>query len=203
MFSVKKKEKIKKTHVLLISHIFPVKPVIQLNNEVVSDDDLYSDMEQEESVNIPMDTSDDKDADPDFEIPMTPVPSKRRKPVSEDISQSAQKEQTTDETPVSTPARGCTKKRKPTVEPDLNMRPKQGYTSYPAHLFDVPPSCLNVDHLRKKFLITEIAKSRASKLFFERGIVFMNFVTTAAHTLAEENGFQLSKKKTTSRFHRP
>ena len=99
---------------------------------------------------------------------------------------------------MSTPARGFTKKRKPTVEPQLNMRQKEGYTSYPAHLFDVPPSCLNVDHLRKKFLITEIAKSRASKIFFERGIVFMNFLTDAAHNLAEENGYQLSKKKTNS-----
>ena len=98
---------------------------------------------------------------------------------------------------MSTPTPGFTKKRKPVVEPDLNMRPKQGYTSYPAHLFDVPPSCLNVELLRKKYLISEIAKSRAAKNFFERGVLFMNFLTSAANNLAEDNGYKLTKNKET------
>ena len=176
--------------------IFPtVKPVIQLNADVVSDDDLYSDVDQDGSINIPMDTSAEKDDDPEFEVPMTPVPSKRRKSASETITQSTQNDEQPLDSPVSTPARGFTRKRKPVFEPELNMRPKQGYTSYPAHLFDVPPAALNVEHLRKKFLIEGIAKSRASKLCHERAITFMNFVTEAVRKIAEENGYKLTPTK--------
>ena len=59
--------------------LYLVKPVIQLNDEVLSDDDLYSDVEDDKPVNIPMETSYETNVDPDFEVPMTPVPSKRRK----------------------------------------------------------------------------------------------------------------------------
>ena len=189
-----------KNFFLIFFSLFSVKPVIQLNTDVISDDELYSDVEQDTSINVPMDTNDDRDADPDFEVPMTPVPSKKRKPVLNNVtptttSRNGTTKQHSPDSPVSTPGRSFTRKRRPAVEPDLNMRPKQGYTSYPAHLFDIPPACLNVEHLHKKFLLTEIEKSRAEKIYLERGISFIAFLTEAARTIAQDNGYRLTLKK--------
>ena len=71
------------------------------------------------------------------------------------------------------------------------VRSKRGYLHYPAYLFDVPPSNLNIEHLRRKFIIAEIERSSAEKMFYTRAVRFMSFMTESVRSFAASNGFQL------------
>ena len=51
---------------------------------------------------------------------------------------------------------------------------KRGYTYYPAYLFDVPPKKLKIDHLRKKYLITEISHSNTQCRFYRNAMILMS-----------------------------
>ena len=51
---------------------------------------------------------------------------------------------------------------------------KRGYTYYPAYLFDVPPKKLKIDHLRKKYLITEIARPNTQRHFYRNAMILMS-----------------------------
>ena len=74
--------------------------------------------------------------------------------------------------------------------PKMVCGQRRGYSYYPAFLFDEPPSKLNIEHLCRKYLIAEIERSTSEKLFYERAINFMGFLTESVHSFAGENGFQ-------------
>ena len=71
------------------------------------------------------------------------------------------------------------------------VRTKRGYTTYPAYLFDIPPAKLNIENLRRQFLIAEIERSKAEKNYYQNACNFMNFVKTKGQTLLDKNGLNL------------
>ena len=56
----------------------------------------------------------------------------------------------------------------------ITVGAKRGYSYYPAYLFDVPPKKLRMDHLRKKYLISEIARSNTQRCFYRNAMIFMS-----------------------------
>ena len=172
-----------------------VKPIISLNNGLESDDDLYSDEEADKTGEISMRCDTQEEEEPSFEVPMTPVPNKKQKTTVATITSPSEERAVESYEKESTPKRSLPRKRKPAVEPELNVRGQKGYSTYPAHLFDVPPACLNIDLLRRKYLISEISKSRAEEMFYNRWVSFLNFVTESVRTIAEENGWKINRKE--------
>ena len=173
--------------------------MISLNNGLDSDGELYSEDEENKSLEVSMRCDTQEESVHNFDVPMTPVPSKKRKPVLETVtSPTEMNEYLEEEVDKSTPRRSLPRKRRPAVEPELNVRGDKGYTSYAAHLFDVPPACLNIDLLRRKYLIAEVSKIRAEETFFNRWVTFMNFITESARKVAVENGIKLNDKDDTA-----
>ena len=71
------------------------------------------------------------------------------------------------------------------------VRVTRGYTTYPAFMFDVPPPQLTIEHLRRKYLIAEIERSNAEKIYYNRAVNFMSFATDSIRSFAAANGFQM------------
>ena len=173
--------------------------MISLNNGLDSDGELYSEEEENQSAEVSMRCDTQEETVHNFDVPMTPVAPKKRKPVSESsTSPSEINGAVQDEGNTSTPRRSLPRKRRPAVEPELNVRGEKGYTSYAAHLFDVPPAVLNIDLLRRKYLIAEVTKIRAEETFYNRCVTFMNFITESARKVAVENGIKLNDKSDTA-----
>ena len=80
-------------------------------------------------------------------------------------------------------------------EEDVNgtrqVRARRGYTTYPAFIFDTPPSQLTIEHLKRKYLIAEIERSDAEKLNYNRAVRFMAFMTESVRSFAGANGFKM------------
>ena len=49
----------------------------------------------------------------------------------------------------------------PQATQHITVGVKKGYSVYPGYLFDVSPKRIKVDHLRKQFMINEIARAKA------------------------------------------
>ena len=66
-----------------------------------------------------------------------------------------------------------------------------------------PPSQLTIEHLRRKYLIAEIERSNAKKLYYNRAVRFMAFMTESVRNFAGANGFKLpgSCGESTSQAH--
>ena len=77
------------------------------------------------------------------------------------------------------------------VNESRQVRARKGYTTYPAFIFDTPPSQLTIEHLRRKYLIAEIERSDAEKLYYNRAVRFMSFMTESVRSFACSNGFQM------------
>ena len=67
---------------------------------------------------------------------------------------------------------------------------RRGYSVYPGYLFDVPPKRIRVDHLRKQFMIHEIARARAERRFYRHGMTFMSTIKEFLRMFAAQNGLQ-------------
>ena len=70
---------------------------------------------------------------------------------------------------------------------------RNGYSTYPAYLYDVPPLQLNIESLRRQFLIAKIEAAKKQSNFYDNAINFMGFVKESVRTMAEVNGLKLSK----------
>ena len=80
----------------------------------------------------------------------------------------------------------------PTAERYVGVGIKRGYTIYPSYLFDVPPKRLRIDHLRRKFMITEIARSHTQHRFYRRAITFMSCLKGFFRGYASKKKFQIT-----------
>ena len=86
------------------------------------------------------------------------------------------------------------------VEVDENAEPgatqhitvgvHRGYSVYPGYLFDVPPKRIRLDHLRKQFIIHEIARARAEHRFYRHSMLFMGVVKEFMRMFATANNMQ-------------
>ena len=73
------------------------------------------------------------------------------------------------------------------------QKKRKGYTTYPAYLFDVPPLKLNIENLCMQFLIAKIKAAKKQSNFYDNAIAFMGFAKESLRTIAEVNGFQLTR----------
>ena len=67
---------------------------------------------------------------------------------------------------------------------------RRGYSVYPGYLFDVPPKRIRIDHLRKQFMIHEIARARAERRFYRHGMTFMSTIQEFLRMFATQNNMQ-------------
>ena len=66
----------------------------------------------------------------------------------------------------------------------------RGYSVYPANLFDKPPKRICIDHLRKQFMIHEIARARAERRFYRHGMTFMGYLKEFLRMFAAASNMQ-------------
>ena len=85
--------------------------------------------------------------------------------------------------------------REPASETYIGVGIKRGSTIYPSYLFDVPPKKLKIDHLRRKFMITEIARSRTERRFYRRAITFISCMKDFFRKYAEKENFASTNVK--------
>ena len=69
---------------------------------------------------------------------------------------------------------------------------KKGYSIYPGYLFDKPPKRIKIDHLRKQFIINEIARARAERRFYRHGMTFLSCAKEFLRLFAAQNNFPKS-----------
>ena len=82
----------------------------------------------------------------------------------------------------------------PTATQRITVRKnRRGYTTYPAYLFDVPPTQLGIDNLRRQYLIAEIERSKKENLYYDNAISFIGFMKESVRSIAECNGFNLTR----------
>ena len=79
------------------------------------------------------------------------------------------------------------------TEKNMVRKKRTGYTAYPAYLNDVPPLELNIESLRREFLIAKIEAAKKQTNFYDNTITFMGFVKESLCSIVEVNGFKLSK----------
>ena len=84
-------------------------------------------------------------------------PLKRRRPANNLIQQPA-REVDSDEEDVEVDEHA-----EPGSTQHITVGVRRGYSVYPGYLFDVPPKRIKIDHLRKQFMIHEIARARAER----------------------------------------
>ena len=81
-----------------------------------------------------------------------------------------------------------------TVEPGATQHimvgVRSGYSVYPGYLFDVPPKRIRIDHLRKQFMIHEIARARAERRFYRHGMTLMATVKEFLRLFSKHYNFQ-------------
>ena len=77
----------------------------------------------------------------------------------------------------------------PAVEQYIGVGIQRGHTIYPSYLFEVPPKKLKIDHLRRKFMITEIARSRTQRRFYRRAITMMSSLKAFFRGFAAKENF--------------
>ena len=75
----------------------------------------------------------------------------------------------------------------PTATQTITVGTKRGYSYYPTYLFDVQPKKLKIDHLRKKYLISEIARSNTQKRFYRNAMILMSHVKEFLRLFAASN----------------
>ena len=101
------------------------------------------------------------------------------------------------------------------VEIDENAEPgatqhiavgvKRGYSVYPGYLFDIPPKRIRVEHLRKQFMISEIARARAERRYYRHSMTLIglkefmrmfaahyNFQSTSNNTQNDEHAYAMN-----------
>ena len=78
----------------------------------------------------------------------------------------------------------------PSSTQDITVGVRHGYSVYPGYLFDVPPKRIRVDHLRKQFMIHEIARAHAERRFYRHGMTFMSTIKEFLRMFAAQNGMQ-------------
>ena len=71
----------------------------------------------------------------------------------------------------------------------VTVRGQRGtYCYYPASLFDIPPKKLRLDHLRKKYLISEIARANAERRYYRYNITFLANCKTFIQKIGDKYG---------------
>ena len=60
-------------------------------------------------------------------------------------------------------------------------------------MYDVPPLELKIESLRRQFLIAKKEAAKKQTNFYDNAITFMGFVKESLCSIAEVNGFKLSK----------
>ena len=97
------------------------------------------------------------------------------------------------------------------VEIDENAEPgatqhitvglKRGYSVYPGYLFDIPPKRIRVEHLRKQFMISEIARARAERRYYRHTMTLIGCLKEFMRMFAAHYNFQGSSNNTQSDEH--
>ena len=72
---------------------------------------------------------------------------------------------------------------------------KHGYSVYPGYLFDIPPKRIRVEHLRKQFMINEIARARAEQRYYRHTTTLLSYLKEFLRMYAAHHNFQSTSNK--------